>query len=176
MLPVASQKVVPIDSGPWGHAAHPDAIILCRDDAGYRGAVVFISAIYVMAITNAGIVVVVEGGIDVWGKVLMGVVHPVINHGDVDPCAIDALHPYSFDIDVFSAPLLIAQVPLAAVERVVNLGVVQGGRRGFAGVNKSSVIGIFIGVDRVRNWVSSITAGNGHFDVVGARVEVHPRF
>ena len=91
LLPVAGQVVVPIDSGPWGHAAHPDAIILCRDDAGYRGAVVFISAIYVMTITIAGIVVVVEGGIDVWGKVLMGVVHPVINHGDVDPCAIDAL-------------------------------------------------------------------------------------
>ena len=103
--PVACQEVVPIDSGPWGHAAHPRCpLSLCRDDPCNRGAVVFISVIYVTAITIAGIVVVVEGGIDVWGKVLMGVVHPVVNHGDIDPCAIDTLHPNSFDINSLLRP------------------------------------------------------------------------
>ena len=105
----AAQEMVPVDSGSRGHAAHPDVVVPGRNHACYVRAMVVEG---VVDIIFAG-VVVIELAVDVVLQVLMGVVHPVVHDGNVDPLSLDSLFPDRLDVDVL--PLGAAQVPLARI-------------------------------------------------------------
>ena len=77
---------------------------------------------WVINVPVAG-VVVIEVGIDVINQVLMGVVEPAVDHGDVDAFSLDACRPNIFHINVLV--VAIVQVPLASVQGVADLRVAQ---------------------------------------------------
>ena len=77
---------------------------------------------WVKYVLTAG-VVVITAGVDVVNQVFMGVIDPAVNHGDVDAFTLDACRPNIFDINVFV--VAIVQVPLASVQRIADLRIVQ---------------------------------------------------
>ena len=105
---------MPVDGGPGRDAAHPEAVVPRRNDPGHCRAVVFEGVVYVAL---AG-VVEIAAGVDVGSQVLVIVVHPVVNNGDVDALAGDAFLPDRLDVYVLPLVFMVFQVPLTGIQVV----------------------------------------------------------
>ena len=115
-------------------------------------------------------VVAIEGCIDVLSQVLVVEVHTVVNQGDVDAFARDALCPDRFDVYVLTA--LISQVPLAPVKGVPNLRVVQRICLCLAVFQECGIIGVLESVDGIGHRVRPDSEELEDPDVVSAGAEV----
>ena len=100
----------------------------------------------------------------------MGRVHPVVHHGHGDALAPGALRPGGLDVDVRVVGAL--QVPLARIQGVVDLRIVQRAGLRFALLRVLGVLLILVGVDRVGHGTRRQLSGSGHPEVVRARAEV----
>ncbi len=100
----------------------------------------------------------------------MGRVQPVVHHGHGDPLALDALRPGGLDADV--RVVRAVEVPLARIQGVVDLRIVQRAALGFALLRVLGVLLILVGVDGVGHGTRRQLGGSGHPEVVRARAEV----
>ena len=165
---LTSQKVVTVDRGSRRHSAHSDIVVAGRDDASDVSTMMLEGLIYVPQAR----VVEVKAGVDVVLQVLMGVVHPVVDNGDVDAFSLYAVRPDGFDVDV---PIVgTVQMPLARVQGIVDLRVVQRARACFALVDEIGVFSVLDGVDEKGYGTGFRNKGRGYPDVVRARAEVVP--
>lgn len=85
-------------------------------------------------------VVEVELCVDVFLQVLMSIVHPVVDHGDTDALTVYAIRPHGPEVDILSNRT--AQMPLAYVQRIADLRVIESVSLSLAVVKKLSVFGI----------------------------------
>ena len=123
---------------------------------------------WIVYVGQVGVIVVIEGGEDVVGQVLVGVVHSIVHHRYVDAgacvCGPRLLHPDVLTCAVAKL-VVIVQVPLASVERVVyacapgNVG---------AAVYKNGLPGIHDGPHGVTSCLCAIPR---HLQMVCARVQ-----
>ena len=162
------QEVVAVDGRPRCHAAYSDTVVPARDYAGNVRAVVLQRGVYAAAAR----VVVIAGCVYIVLEVLMGEVHTVVHDGDVDAISRDAFRPGGFCVDGPSDKTV--QVPLACVQRVADLRVVQRPSPGSALVYEFRVLRVLVGVDRIGKGGRPDIRRSGDLEIVSARSEVVP--
>ena len=136
---LVQQVVVAVDLRLGRNPPNADVVVAAgRDDASHLGAVGFGR---VVDIASAR-VVVISWPVDVGGQVGVVVLHPVVDHGHVDARSFGR-RPRVLDVDVLSvgslALTLVVEVPLAAVEGVVDVGVGVGQGDGLAPLDEVGV-------------------------------------
>ena len=115
-LNAGTEEVVTVYRRTRGNSAHAYIVVPGRNYSCNVRAVMVEATIDVLVAA----VVDVEARVDVVFEVFMGVVHPVVDHGDIDALSLNSVSPDGSEVDVL--PIRTAQVPLTGIQRILICG------------------------------------------------------